>query len=283
MVKNAGQPWGGSTLALNSPIDLADGDVFTLQVWSDRVVNVLFKLEGTPNQERDMNHGGTGWETLSFDFTGSTSTGVNGVTLIFDNGTMGAGGDDWTFYFDNMTLPATSTGGGDTGGSSGSGLSAIDFETGGAGASYAWAVFENSDNPALEIIANPDMSGANTSATVAKFTARVDGQAYAGVESAHGDFGPLTLDATNSTVKIMVWKSVVSDIGIKFAIANGGAKAEIKVSNTQINQWEEITFDLSANIGAAESINIDQIIIFPDFNARAAETVTYFDNITFGN
>ena len=104
-----------------------------------------------------MNHGGTGWETLSFDFTGSTSTGVNGVTLIFDNGTMGAGGDDWTFYFDNMTLPATSTGGGDTGGSSGSGLSAIDFETGGAGASYTWAVFENSDNPALEIIANPDM------------------------------------------------------------------------------------------------------------------------------
>ena len=283
MLKNAGQPWGGSTLALNSPIDLADGDVFTLQVWSDRVVNVLFKLEGTPNQERDMNHGGTGWETLSFDFTGSTSTGVNGVTLIFDNGTMGAGGDDWTFYFDNMTLPATSTGGGDTGGSSGSGLSAIDFESGGAGASYAWAVFENSDNPALEIIANPDMSGANTSATVAKFTARVDGQAYAGVESAHGDFGPLTLDATNSTVKIMVWKSVVSDIGIKFAIANGGAKAEIKVSNTQINQWEEITFDLSANIGAAESINIDQIIIFPDFNVRAAETVTYFDNITFGN
>ncbi|WP_293759519.1 putative Ig domain-containing protein [uncultured Paraglaciecola sp.] len=283
MLKNAGQPWGGSTLALNSPIDLADGDVFTLQVWSDRVVNVLFKLEGTPNQERDMNHGGTGWETLSFDFTGSTSTGVNGVTLIFDNGTMGAGGDDWTFYFDNMTLPDTSTGGGDTGGSSGSGLSAIDFESGGAGASYAWAVFENSDNPALEIIANPDMSGANTSATVAKFTARVDGQAYAGVESAHGDFGPLTLDATNSTVKIMVWKSVVSDIGIKFAIANGGAKAEIKVSNTQINQWEEITFDLSANIGAAESINIDQIIIFPDFNVRAAETVTYFDNITFGN
>ena len=85
------------------------------------------------------------------------------------------------------------------------------------------------------------------------------------------------------TKTIMVWKSVVSDVGIKFAIASGGAKGEIKVSNTQVNQWEEITFDLSANIGAAESINIDQIIIFPDFNARDAETVTYFDNITFGN
>ncbi|MFQ3191123.1 MAG: hypothetical protein ACI936_002260, partial [Paraglaciecola sp.] len=209
-------------------------------------------------------------------------TGVNGVTLIFDLGTMGAGGSDWTFYFDDMTFPDVA-GGGDTGGGSGSGLSTIDFEAGGAGAAFTWSVFENSDNPVLDIIANPYMSGANTSATVAKFTARVDGQTYAGVESAHGDFGPLTLDATNSIVKIMVWKSVISDVGLKFAIANGGAKSEIKVPNTQVNQWEEITFDLSANIGAAESINIDQIIIFPDFSTRNAETISYFDNITFGN
>jgi len=286
MVKFTGEVYGGSTLALNSAVDIPADAIITMEVWSQRQVDVLFKLEGGPVGEITAVHNGTGWELLTFDFSGITGAGTNGVTLIFDNGTAGDAANDavnWTFYFDNITFPAASTGGDNNGGSSGSGLSAIDFETGGAGASYTWAVFENSDNPALEIIANPDMSGANTSATVAKFTARVDGQAYAGVESAHGDFGPLTLDATNSTVKIMVWKSVVSDVGIKFAIANGGAKGEIKVSNTQINQWEEITFDLSANIGAAESINIDQIIIFPDFNARNAETVTYFDNITFGN
>jgi hypothetical protein len=286
MVKFTGEVYGGSTLALNSAVDIPADAIITMEVWSQRQVDVLFKLEGGPVGEITAVHNGTGWEVLTFDFSGITGAGTNGVTLIFDNGTAGDAANDavnWTFYFDNITFPAASTGGGNNGGSSGSGLSAIDFETGGAGASYTWAVFENSDNPSLEIIANPDMSGVNTSATVAKFTARVDGQAYAGVESAHGDFGPLTLDATNSTVKIMVWKSVVSDIGIKFAIANGGARGEIKVSNTQINQWEEITFDLSANIGAAESINIDQIIIFPDFNARDAETVTYFDNITFGN
>jgi hypothetical protein len=286
MVKFTGEVYGGSTLALNSAVDIPADAIITMEVWSQRQVDVLFKLEGGPVGEITAVHNGTGWEVLTFDFSGITGAGTNGVTLIFDNGTAGDAANDavnWTFYFDNITFPAAITGGGNNGGSSGSGLSAIDFETGGAGASYTWAVFENSDNPSLEIIANPDMSGVNTSATVAKFTARVDGQAYAGVESAHGDFGPLTLDATNSTVKIMVWKSVVSDIGIKFAIANGGARGEIKVSNTQINQWEEITFDLSANIGAAESINIDQIIIFPDFNARDAETVTYFDNITFGN
>ena len=280
MMKFTGEVYGGSTLSLDSAIDIADGSTFTLKVWSNRVVAVLFKLEAM-NVERIVNHGGTGWEELTFDFTGDTGTGVPAITLIFDLGIMGDANNDpadWTFYFDDMTLPSATTGG-----VSGSGLSAIDFETNGAGAAYTWAVFENSDNPPLEIIANPDMSGANTSATVAKFTARVDGQIYAGVESAHGDFGPLTLDATNSIVKIMVWKTVISDVGLKFAIANGGAKPEIKVPNTLINQWEEITFDLSANIGAAESTNIDQIIIFPDFNARSAETVSYLDNITFGN
>ena len=61
----------------------------------------------------------------------------------------------------------------------------IDFETGGYGADWTWTVFENDDNPALEIVANPDMSGENTSATVAKFTARQTGQPWAGCESLH--------------------------------------------------------------------------------------------------
>ena len=95
----------------------------------------------------------------------------------------------------------------------------IDFESGGFGAAWTWTVFENNTNPPVEIIPNPDMSGANTSATVAKFTALQTGQPYAGCESLHGsDIGTFTLDATNSTVKIMVWKSVISDVGIKFAL-----------------------------------------------------------------
>lgn len=79
----------------------------------------------------------------------------------------------------------------------------------------------------------------------------------------------------------MVRKSVISDVDIHFSIASNGARPEVKVSSTVVNQWEKITFDLSANIGTTESINIDKIIIFPDFSASGAETVTYCDNITF--
>ena len=158
----------------------------------------------------------------------------------------------------------------------------IDFEAGGQGANWTWTVFENDTNPALEIIANPDPSGANTSATVAKFTALQTGQPFAGVESQHGsDIGTFTLNASNSVVKIMVWKPVISDVGVKFARPDGSALPEIKVANTVINAWEELTFDFTSRIGDPNTVDQDQIIIFPDFNARAADNVCYFDNITF--
>jgi hypothetical protein len=284
MEKFAGQPWGGSTVLNLTPFALPADSSFTLKVWSMRAVDVLLKLEGGPVGEKTVTHGGLGWEELSFDFAGIEGAGTNGITFIFDNGTAGdAAGDadKWTFYYDDIVLIEGS--GGDTGGGDAGSISPVDFEAGGIGAAYTWTTFENADNPAVQIVANPDMSGANTSATVAQFSALMAGNSFAGAETAHGDFGPLTLDASNSIVKIMVYKTVISDVGLKFAIASGGAQGEIKVANTVINQWEELTFDFSANIGAAESINIDQLIIFPDFNERAADTVTYFDNITFGS
>lgn len=161
----------------------------------------------------------------------------------------------------------------------------INFEAGGNGADWSWNVFENDTNPPLEIIANPDATGANTSSTVAQFTALVDGQPFAGVESVEGNLGSFTWDETNRTVKIMVWKSVISDVGIKFdtgAPPNDWAQQEIKVANTLVNQWEELTFDFSnAQNPPVEFGGLKRIIVFPDFDARAQDNIVYFDNITF--
>ncbi len=163
----------------------------------------------------------------------------------------------------------------------------IDFEPGGYGADWTWTVFENFPNPPLEIIANPDPSGINTSATVAKFTAMQTGQPFAGVESSHGnnDLGPFVLDETNNVIKIMVWKPVISDVGIKLASSTGWSEGELKVANTLVNQWEELTFDFSDfnNPPDPELGMLDQIIILPDFDlsGRTQDNIIYFDNITF--
>lgn len=156
----------------------------------------------------------------------------------------------------------------------------IDFEDGGYGANWTWAVFENDDNPPLEIISNPDMTGINTSATVAKFTARQTGQPWAGCESLHGtDIGTYSINSSNSTIKIMVWKTVISDVGIKLVKPDGWSLGEIKVANTVVNEWEELTFDFSSQM----QDGYDQIVVFPDFdlNGRTQDNVIYFDNITF--
>ncbi|MGB1217755.1 MAG: hypothetical protein ACPG5P_07750, partial [Saprospiraceae bacterium] len=156
----------------------------------------------------------------------------------------------------------------------------VDFEAGGNGAAWTWTVFENDMNPPVNIVANPNMSGANTSATVAEFTALQAGNPWAGTETMHGaDIGTFTVDATNSVIKIMVWKPTISDVGIKLVENSGAALPEIKVANTVTDQWEELTFDFSGHIGST----YDQIVVFPDFDlaGRTQDNVCYFDNITF--
>ena len=161
----------------------------------------------------------------------------------------------------------------------------IDFEANGHGLNWTWTTFENDTNPPLEVVANPDPYGINTSATVAKFTALQSGAAWAGCESMHGsDIGSFSLNNSNCTVSIMVWKSIISDVGIKFVDAANAAQPEIKVANTLTNQWEEIVFDFSSRIGVFP-ITKDQIVIFPDFNlnGRTQDNIIYFDNVYGSN
>ncbi|RDI51323.1 T9SS type A sorting domain-containing protein [Flavobacterium glaciei] len=164
----------------------------------------------------------------------------------------------------------------------------ITFETGEFGSTWSFATFENGSGAGYSKVANPFPGGINSSATVGKFVAGTSAsgaQPYAGFETAHASgangIGTFTLSTSNCIIKIMVYKTVISDVALKFAIANGGAQPEIKVPNTKINEWEELTFDFSGKIGLNETINIDQMIFFLDFNARTVETTSYFDNVTF--
>ncbi len=152
----------------------------------------------------------------------------------------------------------------------------IDFEINGNGADWTWTTFENETNPSLEIVPNPDPSGFNTSPTVAKFTALQAGQPFAGCETLHGaGIGSFTIDESNSIIRISVWKSVISDVGIKLVRADNWSLGEIKISNTLTNEWEQLEFDFSAHMGNT----YDQLVVFPDFNARTSDNIIYFDGI----
>ena len=151
----------------------------------------------------------------------------------------------------------------------------IDFEPDGIGADWTWNVFENSWNPPLEFVGNPNPAEPNTSATVAKFTALDGGQNWAGCESS--DIDPITFDSSNSTVRIMVYKPVVSDVMLKFE--NGGNSVEINAANTLTNQWEELVYDFSGSMGET----FTKLVILPDFAPRDQDNIIYFDNISFSD
>lgn len=152
----------------------------------------------------------------------------------------------------------------------------IDFEPAGVGADWEWVATEIA--PDFNIISNPVSSGINTSATVVEFTAYTTDRNWALCYT--DDDGGFTFDASNSTVKIMVNKPVISPVGIKFEGPNGNF--EINIPNTVTDQWEEIVYDFSEKIG----IGYSRVVIIPDnipwlvngFD-RTEDVTFYFDNI----
>ena len=111
-----GGTFGGTAISVFDPIDFAQGEAFTMLVWSARDVPVLFKWEGL-DEERSVNHtGGSEWQELCFDFTGSTAgPAANALTIIFDINVYGeveTNPRDWTFYYDEITQVSSCGGGG---------------------------------------------------------------------------------------------------------------------------------------------------------------------------
>jgi hypothetical protein len=157
--------------------------------------------------------------TIPLKILSNAGLNVNGIDVIIICPDW-AQGEGAVFRVDNVTIlegEVDDDGDGDTE----SDLPAIDPEAGGYGASFSRSVFENAENYPLEFVANPDTSGVNDSPMVTNMTASVNGQPWVGTEIAYGDFRPMTLDASNSTIKTMVYKTFISDVGMKFAIANG--------------------------------------------------------------
>ncbi|MGC4100723.1 hypothetical protein [Ferruginibacter sp.] len=111
MVKGAGQTWGGSYLTMGNPLDFSVTKTFKIKVYSPRVgAKVLLKVENLTNggisYEKEVSTTvANAWELLTFDYSAiNTANSYQKIVLIFDNGTMGDGSANFTFYFDDITL-----------------------------------------------------------------------------------------------------------------------------------------------------------------------------------
>lgn len=246
MVKNAGQPWGGSFLTLSSAMNFSTNKVFRMKVFSPRVgAKVLLKVENSANAGQNYEKEVTtsianNWEDLVFDYSGiSSAITFDRIVLIFDLGTPGDGSANFTFLFDDIRLTNTFPV-----------AIPLNFEY---PATYGWFDFDGGN---MTVIANPQSNGINTSAKVAKMVKNA-GQPWGGSFLTLSEPIPFYM---SRTFKVKVYSPRV---GAKVLLkvensANSGINFEKEVTTTVANGWEELTFDYSA-INTANTY--DRIVI----------------------
>jgi hypothetical protein len=238
LVKNAGQPWGGTSMVLAAPINFSVNKIFKVKVYSPRVgAKVLLKVEnardGNINFEKEvLTTVANAWEEMTFDYSLiSTTNSYDKLVIIFERGTIGDGSANFTFLFDEIRLIAPTV-------VIVAPTLPIDFES--TTVTYGFTDF---DGGVGTKIANPNPGGINTSANVGRIV-KGAGRPWAGsllTFAAPIDF------TVNKIFKVKVYSPRVgAKLNLKVEGAVGVVPYEREVVGTVANAWEEMTFDYQA-------------------------------------
>jgi hypothetical protein len=108
-VKGAGANWAGVWINLDTAVDSANGEVMTADVYSTEARDITLKFDAA-NVERLASHTGSGWESLSYDFTGAMPADQTKIAFFNDLSQQGDGTDAWTIYIDNLAQTSVAPG-----------------------------------------------------------------------------------------------------------------------------------------------------------------------------
>ena len=257
--------WAGGFFEIASPLDLANYSKISVKTWSPKQGAVVkLKLE---NQDASVTHEvdvnttvANQWEQLIYDFSGAPTADYVRIVIFFD---FGNNGDDSEYYYDEIEL-VNDSGGPEP-------LVFQDFE----GTAPAFTVFGNIAG--VDVIANPDATGANTTANVARLTKTSGAEIWAGAFFETGS--PLDF-STYSKISVKTWSPKQGAV-VKVKLENQDASVthEIDVNTTVANQWEELVYDFSG----APTADYVRVVIFFDFGNNGDNSVYYFDQYTLTN
>ena len=261
-ITNTGENWENAFFNLDTAVDFSVEKGISLKLFSDQALPIKLKFEdGTEAPvEADVDHGGTGWEELLFNFTSSAS--YNDMILFVD----GPGTASGTFYIDDIEQVTGESCEAETMQS----LAGADFNLTFMTDPSA-SIIE--DGGAFEWIDNPDFGNdVNMSCKVGKIT-KLGNNPW--------DNNQIDLDAkldfnANEGLKIKVWSSLPNtEVRIKLEeIGNPGNNVEQFLTTSVTSAWEELTFPFTS----ADSDKFNKIVIFFDLNANNTDTY-YFDDL----
>jgi len=259
------ETWAGTSAALNESIDFSSTQAIAVDVYAPSVgTPILFKVENKDDSElfaetTQNTQVANEWHTLIFNLPDADPEELYSIISLFFN--FETSGQDETYLFDNIRLTNPVE----------IGLP-LDFEAGAS--AYSFSEFGGAPTMVIE---NPDVSGINTSASVAE-SFKVDGaQNFAG---AFIDLdNPIDL-GISSTLTIKVW-SPVADVPFTLKLENPETEAEIEntVNIPVANEWVEVDVDLSAG---DISEMWTRVIFFFDLGTDGQGQRFYFDDLVYG-
>jgi hypothetical protein len=252
-ITNSGAQFEGFYFDLGAPLDLSTQKSVKALVWSDKVLDVLLKLEeGTgADVETTASHGGTGWEEVYFTFNSAAS--YNRFTMFIDP----SGTTSGKFYIDAISqiatdaIPCTET----------NLKLPVDFDCNGI--DYAAKIV---GNVSFEVVDNPELSGINAEASKVGKIVNV-GENW---ENAFFNFDTAIDLTSNKGIRFKLFSDQALPIKVKL---EDGTEAPIEVDvNHTGSGWEELTFTFNS------SASYNDMVVFIDGPGTAAGTF-YIDDI----
>ena len=248
-----------------APVDVSGMEYFHMDVWNaGDVSRIETSLISLTNGEKPVwiELAPNAWTSINIPISAWTDQGltVGDIHQLKYVGDPFSGG---TVFIDNVYFYKEATGI----------ITSMveDFE----GTPPTFTVFGNI--AATQVIANPDASGANTTANVAQLTKTSGSEFWAGTFFQTGS--PLDL-ATYTKINVKTWSPKTGAV-VKLKLENSDASItyEVDMNTSVANAWENLLFDFSA----APIADYVRVVIFFDFGNNGDGSVYYFDQIELVN
>ncbi len=277
MVKNAGDPWGGSWIGLGGPIDFSANKVFRMKVFSPRVgAKVLLKVENAGNgsisfEKEVLTTVANAWEDLAFDYrTINASNQYHNIVVIFDNGTPGDGSANFTFFMDDIRLTDAMPN------------SKIDLPVTFDEPGVNYTVTDFGNNQTVDAV---DPTNANNKV---KKTTKVNGaETWAGttIGTNIGFATAIPLTASASQMSVRVY-SPAAGIRVLLKVedhTNNQRSVETFATTTTSGEWETLIFDFNNHAPNTPAFNPNTTYtmasIFFDFGNAGNGKVFFWDDV----
>ncbi len=281
ITREGGEIWAGSYIELDNYLDFSTNTHISMSVYTPiSGLTVKFKLEGDNGAQTERDAYSTqsnDWETLTWSFAGEPSNTYNKLVLMFDFGNVGDGGENSTFYFDNINsfdpsgglnqidLPVTFE-------DPEVYYTVIDFEGNGPS-----TIVEEGGNHYVQVIKN-DESGTSAGVTI-------------GTEEGFATNIPVTSSDTKMYAHVYVEGTTQIGIPVRFKIENSNdptQSVETEVFTSVAGEWEVLEFDFSNEASGTAALNtsypFNMASIFFNFGTTGDnETIYRLDNISFGS